>query len=65
MVVLSRYQLSSERYYTIAYTGQVTFYKVPEKTRPCLTGHPVAYFVEISTGWPFKHGRVVKIPCKA
>ena len=23
------------------YTGQVTFYKVPEKTRPCLTGLPV------------------------
>ena len=23
------------------YTGQVPFYKVPEKTRPCLTGNPV------------------------
>ena len=23
------------------YTGQVTISKVPEKTRPCLTGHPV------------------------
>ena len=23
------------------YTRQVTFNKVPEKTRPCLTGHPV------------------------
>ena len=25
----------------VSYTGQVTFHKVPEKTQPCLTGHPV------------------------
>ena len=26
---------------TIALTGRVTFYKVPENTGNCLTGHPV------------------------
>ena len=26
---------------TVAYTGQVTFCKVPEKTRPCLSGQVV------------------------
>ena len=24
-----------------AYTGKVTLYKIPKKTLPCLTGHPV------------------------
>ena len=31
----------------IAYTRQVTIYKVPEKTRPCLSGQVViSYLVE-------------------
>ena len=33
-VICSVYKL------TVAYTGQVIFYKVPKK-RPCLTGNPV------------------------
>ena len=28
---------------SVAYTEQVTFYKVAEKTRPCLSGHSVHY----------------------
>ena len=32
---------ASVHYCTVAYTGQDTFYKVPERTRPCIAGDPV------------------------
>ena len=39
--------LSSVRVCTVAYTGQVTFYKVPKKTRPCLSGQVLSKFQQI------------------
>ena len=38
---LGKSDSSSVRYYTVSYTGQITFLQGTKKTRPCLTGHPV------------------------
>ena len=48
MAVFFWYLVTCPVYGTVhMYTGQVTFSKILEKTRPCLTGHPVQILAQV------------------